>query len=161
MRIRHGYPHSPFHPLACDGIHSWIVARLCFQYINQMGQLISAYCMLSSHKILRGSLSRSLLACVPCFFPFSFGLPFRCVCIGNCLQLFRLTCLLFLSVLVPFIMLCVFSISCRRAKVSFFFVGFCFIFLLPCFANFLGIFTYSRSLLNGLISHLTLLISAA
>lgn len=122
MRIRHGYPHSPFHPLACDGIHSWIVARLCFQYINQMGQLISAYCMLSSHKILRGSLSRSLLACVPCFFPFSFGLPFRCVCIGNCLQLFRLTCLLFLflSVLVAFIMLCVFSISCRRAKVSFF-----------------------------------------
>lgn len=81
MRIRHGYPHSPFHPLACDGIHSWIVARLCFHYINQMGQLISAYCMLSSHKILRGSLSRSLIAYVPCFFPCSFGLPFRCVCV--------------------------------------------------------------------------------
>lgn len=77
MRIRHGYPHFPYHPLACDGIHSWIVARLCFQYINQMGQLISAYCMLSSHKILRGAFSRSLLACSSSLF--SFGLPFGCV----------------------------------------------------------------------------------
>jgi len=65
--------HSEFSVWAC----------LCFQYINQMGQLISAYCMLSCHKILRSSLCFFFsLLFSPVFSPLHS--PFGCVLENVC-----------------------------------------------------------------------------
>lgn len=121
-------PSSPSCSSSCDGIHSWIVARLCFQYINQMGQLISAYCMLSSHKILRATRSRSLPAFfLLIFFPFLL-LLFRLGPLAVYWKLFAIVSTLFLSlslyfsfsVVSVYYVMCIFH-QLQTCKSSFFF----------------------------------------